>query len=122
MQAEDFLQALDTGKIDAAYLFLGNSTFLMEQAWKKLLAGALPKAGRNFNGERVQARETPAADVIERLVTAPMFGGRRLVMVDDIQAWGKGDCEAMEAFVPRIPADSSRGTFLVWVTIFVATA
>jgi DNA polymerase-3 subunit delta len=45
----------------------------------------------------------PAGDVIERLVTAPMFGGRRLVMVEGVEAWGKGDCEAMEAFLTRIP-------------------
>ncbi len=103
MQAQDFLKALDTGKIDPVYLFLGGSAFFMEQAWEKLLSGVLPKGGRNFNGERVQARETEAAEVIERLVTTPMFGGPRLVMVDNVEAWGKGDCAAMEAFVQRIP-------------------
>jgi len=103
MNAEDFLKALDTGKIDPVYLFVGGSAFLMEEAWKKLLSSLLPKRGKNFNGQRVQARETEAGDVIERLATTPMFGGRRLIMVDNVEAWGKRDRTAMEAFVQRIP-------------------
>lgn len=103
MHAEDFLKALDTGKIDPVYLFVGGAAFLMEEAWKKLLSNLLPMEGKNFNGERVQARETEAGEVIERLATTPMFGGRRLIMVDNVDAWGKGDRAAMEAFVQRIP-------------------
>ena len=106
MHAEEFLTALDSGKIDPVYLFAGDSTFLMEEAWNKLLASALPKGGRNFNGERVHAGETDAAKVIERLATTPMFGGRRLVMVDNVQAWDKADRASMEAFVQRIPCSA----------------
>jgi len=103
MHAEDFLTALDTGKIDPVYLFVGGSVFFMEEAWKKLLSSLLPERGKNFNGERLRARETEAGDVIERLATTPMFGGRRLIMVDNVEAWGKRDRAAMEAFVQRIP-------------------
>ncbi len=103
MNAEDFLKALDGGKIDPVYLFVGGSVFLMEQAWKKLNSSLLPERGRNFNGERVRAKETEAGNVIERLATTPMFGGRRLIMVDNVEAWGKADRAAMEAFVQRIP-------------------
>jgi DNA polymerase III subunit delta len=103
MNAEDFLKELDTGKIDPVYLFVGGATFLMEEAWKKLVASLLPKRGKNFNGERVRAKETETGDVIERLATTPMFGGRRLIMVDNVEAWGKGDRAAMEDFVKRIP-------------------
>jgi DNA polymerase-3 subunit delta len=103
MNAEDLLKAFDSARIDPVYLFVGDSTFLMEEAWKQLLASVLPKKGKHFNGERIQARETEAGDVIERLATSPMFGGRRLVMVDNVEAWGKGDRAAIEAFVQRIP-------------------
>jgi len=103
MHAEDFLKALDTGKIDPVYLFVGGAVFLMEQAWKKLLSSLLPERRKNFNGERVRAKETEAGNVIERMATTPMFGGRRLIMVDNVETWGKGDRAAMEAFVQRIP-------------------
>jgi DNA polymerase-3 subunit delta len=103
MQAEDFLEKLDSGEIAPVYLFVGEATFLMDEAWKKLLAKALPKGGKYFNGERLQAREIEAADVIERLATTPMFGGRRLIRVDGVETWGKDGRGAMEAFVPLIP-------------------
>jgi DNA polymerase-3 subunit delta len=103
MQAEDFLEKLDHGEISPVYLFVGEETFLMDEAWKKLLSKALPKGGRYFNGERLQAREIEVPDVIERLATTPMFGGRRLIRVDSVETWGKEAREAMEAFVPLIP-------------------
>jgi DNA polymerase-3 subunit delta len=103
MHVEDFLKALDTGKIDPVYLFVGESAFLMEQAWKKLLSSLLPKGAKNFNGERVQARDTEAGDEIERLATTPMYGGRRVVMVEIVLACGKEGRAALEAFVQRAP-------------------
>ncbi len=103
MQAEDFLIEFDAGKIGPVYLFVGSSAFLMEEAWKKLLSKALPKGARNFNGERVQAKEMEASKVIERLATTPMFGGRRFVMVENVDAWGKEDRSAMENFIQRVP-------------------
>jgi DNA polymerase-3 subunit delta len=103
MHAEDFLKESDPGKIDSVYLFVGEAAFLMEQAWQKLLSIAVPRGCGHFNGERVQARETGPADVIQRLAATPMFGGRRLVMVENVEAWGKEGREAMEAFVRKIP-------------------
>ncbi len=106
MHVEDFLKELDSGRIGPVYLFVGEATFLMEQAWRKLLSIALPKGCGHFNGERVQAKETGTADVIQRLAAAPMFGGRRLVMVENVEAWGKEGREAVEAFVRMIPASA----------------
>ncbi len=102
MQAEDFLKELDSGEIGPVYLFVGSSTFLMEEAWKKLLSRALPKGAANFNGERFQAREIQAPNLIGRLAATPMFGGRRFVMADNVDAWGKEDRSAMETFIQRI--------------------
>lgn len=103
MQSEEFTAELDSGKIGPVYLFLGRAVFLMEEAWRKLLAKLIPQGGRHFNGERVRARETEAAVVIERLATTPMFGGRRLIKVDDVEAWGKDGLEAMANFVKIMP-------------------
>jgi DNA polymerase-3 subunit delta len=104
MLAEDFLEKLDGGDIAPVYLFVGESTFLMDEAWKKLLSKVLPKAGKFFNGERLQAKEIEAADVIERLATTPMFGGRRIIRLDNVETWGKESREAMEAFVALLPS------------------
>ena len=104
MQAEDLFEKLEYGEIAPAYLFVGEAAFLMDEAWEKLLSKALPRGGRHFNGERLQAREIEAADAIERLATMPMFGGRRFIRVDSVETWGKESREAIESFVPQIPA------------------
>jgi DNA polymerase-3 subunit delta len=103
MKAEDLFEKLEQGRIAPVYLLLGESAFLIDEAWKKLLAAAFPRGGKSFNGERLQAKEIEAAGVIERLATIPMFGGRRFIRVDGVETWGKEGRDAMEAFVPRIP-------------------
>lgn len=102
MQAEDFLKTLDSAKIAPVYLFTGDSPFAVEDAWKKLVAKVLPKTSKKFNGERVQAKETAAGQVIERLSTIPMFGTKRVLMVEHVEAWNKEDRTALESFVPRL--------------------
>ena len=103
MDAEDFLKALRAGKIDPVYLFVGAAAFLMGEAWNKMLSALLPKGAGRFNGERFQAKETDPADLIGRLAVVPMFGGRRVIMVENVEAWGKGQLAAVETFVQRIP-------------------
>ncbi|MDR3554459.1 MAG: DNA polymerase III subunit delta [Syntrophobacteraceae bacterium] len=106
MENEDFLKALRAGKIDPVYLFLGPAALLMGEAWNKLLAALLPKDVGRFNGERLQARETDPSDLIARLAVIPMFGGRRTIMVENVEAWGKAPLSAVENFVPRIPSSA----------------
>ena len=106
MDADDFLKALRAGKIDPVYLFVGPAAFLMGEAWNKLLSALLPKAGGRFNGERLQAKEVDPSDLIGRLAVVPMFGGRRAIMVDSVEAWGKGALSAVETFVQRIPSSA----------------
>lgn len=103
MQSEDFLKAVDSGNIKPVYLFLGDAAFPMEEAWKRLLAGALPRGAKRFNGERTASKEITAGQVVERLSTAPMFGGRRLIMVENVEVWGKEDQAVLQSFIARIP-------------------
>ena len=104
MDSDGFSKTLRAGKIDPVYLFVGPASLTMGEAWDKLLAVVLPKGGGRFNGERLQAKEIEPADFIARIAVLPMFGGRRVIMVDGVEAWGKGALSEVEAFVARIPA------------------
>jgi DNA polymerase III subunit delta len=101
MQAENSSNIPDFDRIEPVYLFVGDSAYMVEEAWRKLSAAALPK-GSKTAGERVRAKETTAGQVIGRLSTLPMFGGKKLLMLEGVEAWGKEDRGALEAFVPRI--------------------
>lgn len=95
--------SFDPAKLEPVYLFVGNSAFLMEEAWKKLLRKALPKGTKDPGCERVQARGTTVGQVMARLATVPMFGARKVLMVENVDSWTGEDRAAIEAFIPRIP-------------------
>ena len=103
MYPENSSKDPEFSKIEPVYLFLGDAPFMAEQTWKRLLAAVFPKPGKNRGGERVQAKETTAGQVLERLATIPMFGPRKVFMVERVDAWSKEDKVALESFLPRIP-------------------
>ncbi|MEN6439075.1 MAG: DNA polymerase III subunit delta [Syntrophobacter sp.] len=90
-------------KIEPVYLFLGDAGFLINEAWNRLVATTHSRKGKGPGGERVQAKETSAGQVMERLATLPMFGPKKLFMVEHVDAWGKEDKVALGSFIPRIP-------------------
>ncbi|MGC8490911.1 MAG: DNA polymerase III subunit delta [Syntrophobacteraceae bacterium] len=107
MDAENFLKGLRGEKIDPVYLFIGPAAFLMREAWDRLLSTLLSaKSGGRLNGERLQAKEIDPSELIARLAVIPMFGGQRIVLVENVEAWGKPALSTLEAFVPRLPASA----------------
>jgi len=90
-------------KIEPVYLFLGDAAFLINETWNRLVTATHPVKGKAPGGERVQAKETSAGQVMERMATLPMFGPRKLFMVEHVDAWGKEDKNALASFIARIP-------------------
>jgi len=89
MTSHDFSKHLETTPPAQVYLFIGDSSPLMEEAWQKLVEKIVPAGARRFNGERVSAKDFSASDMAARLSTLPMFGSRQLLMVKDFEAWPK---------------------------------
>lgn len=89
MLYKQFSQHLQQGDPAPAYLFLGSSDLLLDEAWKALVEKLVPPKARKFNGERLQAGECEAEEALNRLRTLPMFGTRRLLMVQNVEAWKK---------------------------------
>ncbi len=101
MKAADFYRHLETGALAPVYLFVGNAELQIEEAWSRLLRAIVPESARRFNGERLRAREIPAAQVLPLLETLPMFGHRRLVMVQHIENWAKDQQKLLLAYIQK---------------------
>lgn len=99
MLFNEFLNHVETAPPAPVYLFTGNAEMLMEEAWNRLVAKIVPPKARNFNGERWAAKEHTAAEVLERVSTLPMFGGRQLLLVQHVEEWSKEERQGMEAYV-----------------------
>jgi len=96
---DEFTDHLDTGAIAPVYLFLGEGDLLKEEAWHHLLDKIVPPKARQFNGERLLAKEHPAPEVLGRLSAMPMFGSKRLLMVQHIEGWPKEQFRAIESYL-----------------------
>jgi DNA polymerase-3 subunit delta len=101
MKAADFLQQLERGEIQRAYLFIGDAHGVMEQAWLRLRDVLAEGAGQRFHGETLAARDVSAAEVMARLSTRAMFSKRRLIRVQGIEAWGKDHQQDLGAYLGK---------------------
>jgi DNA polymerase-3 subunit delta len=81
------------------YLFMGEGELLKEEAWSHLLHKLVPVKARHFNGERLSAKEHPVPSVLGRLNALPMFGSKRLLMVQQIEAWPKDQLKPLESYL-----------------------
>ena len=99
MHFNRFSSHLEEGKWAPVYLFTGESQLLMEEAWNGLLEKIVPQNARRFNGERLDAKEYPAQEVLARLGMLTMFGKRRILMVENVDAWAKDQRKPIMAYL-----------------------
>lgn len=101
MRFVDFLKNLADDEIAPVYLFKGDARLLMDEAWRQLTATVVPTKARRLNGERLQAKDCSASEVLEKVSTLPMFGRKRLVMVQDIDSWSKDQLQQLLPYLER---------------------
>ncbi len=101
MYPDEFTEQITGGTIEPVYLFAGEGELIKEEAWRRLLDQVVPAGARTMNGERLLAREHSAEEVLGRLSALPMFGKRRLVMVQNLEAWPKDQLKAVIAYLAK---------------------
>lgn len=99
MYPDEFIHRLEIGSMAPVYLFMGEGELLKEEAWSHLLDKLVPVKARHFNGERLSAKEQPVPAVLGRLNALPMFGSKRLLMVQHIEAWPKDQMKPLESYL-----------------------
>lgn len=101
MLPSQFFRELASVPIAPVYLFMGESEFLIEEAWQALLEKIIPENARAFNGERLSALDHPMTEIANLLRGMPMFGSRRLLMVRSIEDWPKDQRKVLENYLAR---------------------
>jgi DNA polymerase III subunit delta len=99
MPPKAFIDHIEREAVRSVYLFIGGSELLIDEAWSLLLEKLIPPNARKFNGERIQAKDHSAAQVISRLSTLPMFGAKQLLMVQNIEDWPKEQKSALQSYL-----------------------
>lgn len=101
MQPVPFQRHLEREDPAPVYLLGGEGQYRVEEGWRRILERLVPERARRLNGERLSARECTVAQVRDRLNTLPMFGGRRLLAVQDIEVWSKEQQKELIAYLEK---------------------
>lgn len=101
MHFSRFRLHLEKETVAPVYLFTGEAEFFMEEAWRELVARIVPPKARNFNGERLQAWEHSALELLNRLNTLILFGKRRLVLVEQVDAWPRDQRKVIMEYLKK---------------------
>lgn len=86
-----------------AYLIVGDDLPKIEDALRRLKHRIVEQSGSDLNIQDFEAKDTPAAQVINAANTLAFLGGTRLVLVHGVEAWLKADKELIAGYL-RSPA------------------
>lgn len=101
MQPLQLQRHLEKDDLGPVYFLAGEGQHLVEEAWQRILERCVVPQARRLNGERVSAREYTFAQVRDRLSMIPMFGGKRLIAVQQIEQWGKDQQKELLAYLAK---------------------
>lgn len=101
---EELHKAATGGKFAPAYLFYGVEQYRLREAVKFLAATFLPDELRAHGVSRMDARQTPVADLLADMATMSLLGDRRIIVVDSFQAYKPTQYKAViQALKPPDP-------------------
>lgn len=106
----DLEKAVEAGRIDPIYLFLGPEQYLRRQAID-LLTSTVDEAFRAFNVDAFSAAEHDLETIFDVARQMPMMSPRRLVVIRDADAIREGSQDALERYL-KDPVDSAAVVFV----------
>jgi DNA polymerase-3 subunit delta len=98
--------ALESGRLDAVYLFHGTDDFLKEEKVRALVARATDPSTRDFNLEQLRGTECDAARLSGALEALPMLAERRVVVLRDPDALKKPAAQRLERYLGKPASDT----------------
>ncbi len=109
-------------KIRPVYLIFGKESFLIHEVRMSLEEAALEGGMGSFNKTVLVGGRTKADEVTEAVRTLPMLGGRKLVVVENIDVDDKGHKNAKKlAPVQEALADAAKAAYGTTVLLMTAT-
>ncbi len=98
---QTLMREIERGELASLYLIVGPERFFAERIVGKLRErlGLTDRGALNY--EQLHAHDLPVSELLVRANTLPMFGERRLVVVDAIDDWKSAELEQLIDYVRR---------------------
>ena len=85
MKYGELLKDIQSGHLEAVYLFIGEEDSLKEEALHKISEVLVDPETKDFNYDMFYGGENDAASAVDIATSFPMMADRRLVILRDIQ-------------------------------------
>ena len=110
---DDLLRALGRGELVPVYYLFGPEDVLKDETSRAIVDRALEPHERDFNFDQRSAQGLEPEELHALVNTLPMMGSRRVVIIRDIESWGKktGPREVLQKYL----ANPSNDTILVLI-------
>ena len=107
---------LKSGPLAPCYYFYGPVDLLKDEALAMLLERSLEPSLRDLNYDQRSANQLAADDIEALCSTMPMLAERRVVVIRDVEAWGRK--AKAKAAILRYLDNPSNDTVLILIQAF----
>ena len=100
---KELLADIKRGSYASIYLFLGEEEFLAAQGVTALKKALLQQDDYSWNLAEFGGKEIDADEVVAFLNTLPIFGAKRVAVVEDFHQWKAADTESLLPLLEDMP-------------------
>jgi DNA polymerase-3 subunit delta len=111
MRYQDFIREINAGRIRPVYLFSGEEEYLKEDALRRIKGALIQPEFLQFNYDLLSGKEIEGRELLNKLLTQPAGGGKRLVVIRDVQ---KLSSSVREKIIEYLKSPSQDACLILW--------
>ena len=105
LDAQKFYSNLDRKNFDPVYFLFGEEAFFIDEALLRIKKSLLLPQDMDFNFSQFSAADNEMSQVLDEVITLPVFIAKRLVVVQNIQDFSDKEMAPMVEYIKN-PTDS----------------
>ncbi len=85
MRCQELIREIEAGRVSPVYLFSGEEDYLKEEALRRIKETLIKPEFLPFNYDLLSGKEIEGRELMNKLLTQPVGGGKRLIVIRDAQ-------------------------------------
>ncbi|MQY69269.1 MAG: DNA polymerase III subunit delta [Firmicutes bacterium] len=111
MRCQELIREVEAGKVSPVYLFSGEENYLKEDALRRIKETLIKPEFSQFNYDLLSGKEISGTELLNKLLTLPAGGGRRLILIRDAQ---KLNPSVKEKIIEYLESPSQTSCLILW--------
>ena len=111
MRYQELIREIKTGRIKPVYLFSGEEEYLKGDALRRIKDTLIKPEFSQFNYDLLAGKEIEGTELLNKLLTLPAGGGKRLILIRDAQ---KLNPSVKEKIIDYLKNPSQDACLILW--------